>query len=57
MPPTTLEGELSAAGLRIALVVARFNDYLTFHMRDAAINTFARCGGNSPESSVPGSRS
>ena len=59
--PAELEGELSAAGLRIALVVARFNDYLTFHMRDAAINTFKRMGGNPDDAStftvayVPGS--
>ncbi len=61
MPHTNLEGELTAAGLRIALIVARFNDYLTFHMRDAAINTFSRMGGNADDEAsltvayVPGS--
>lgn len=61
MPHTNLEGELTATGLRIALVVARFNDYLTFHMRDAAINTFTRMGGNADDPAsltvayVPGS--
>ncbi len=61
MPHTNLEGELTATGLRIALIVARFNDYLTFHMRDAAINTFARMGGKADDEAsltvayVPGS--
>ena len=44
--PHTLEGELVATHVRIAVIVARFNDYITFHMRDAAIDLFKRSGGN-----------
>ncbi len=44
--PHTLEGDLIATHVRIAVIVARFNDYITFHMRDAAIDQFKRLGGN-----------
>lgn len=55
-----LEGELVVRGdARIALIVSRFNDYLTFHMRDTAINVFERSGGNAEKqltvAYVPGS--
>lgn len=53
-----LEGELLAGGAKIAIVVSRFNDYLTEHMLKAAVNTFTRLGGD-PEHltvvHVPGS--
>ena len=40
-----LEGELLAGDARIAIVVSRFNDYLTEHMLGAAVNTYHRLGG------------
>jgi 6,7-dimethyl-8-ribityllumazine synthase len=53
-----LEGELLAGGVKIAIAVSRFNDYLTEHMLKAAVNTFTRLGGD-PEhltvAHVPGS--
>lgn len=44
--PQHLEGGLTASGLRLALVVSRFNDYLTSHMERAAVNTWKRLGGD-----------
>lgn len=44
--------------MTIALVVSRFNDYLTEHMATAAIDTFRRCGGDDARLTVvrvPGS--
>jgi len=43
--PTPLEGELAAASVRLALVVSRFNDYLTDHMAAAAVRAWKRLGG------------
>ena len=53
-----LDGSLDASGTRIALVVSRFNDYLTRHMELSAVSTFIRLGGNSAHltvTHVPGS--
>jgi 6,7-dimethyl-8-ribityllumazine synthase len=56
--PTTLEGDLLARNAKIAIVVSRFNDYLTAHMLNAAVIAVGRLGGD-PESlasaHVPGS--
>jgi 6,7-dimethyl-8-ribityllumazine synthase len=41
-----LEGALTAGPLRLALVVSRFNDYLTSHMAQAAMRTYHRLGGD-----------
>ena len=53
-----LEGKLFAIDSRIALVVSRFNEYLTHHMQETAQATYERLGGN-PQSltiaHVPGS--
>lgn len=56
--PERIEGELTAKGVRIALVVARFNSYLTEHMAIAAQNTYTRLGGDCEQLAlihVPGS--
>ena len=56
--PKNLEGDLLAGDARLAVVVSRFNDYLTSHMLAAAVNTFARLGGkdaNLTVAHVPGS--
>jgi 6,7-dimethyl-8-ribityllumazine synthase len=53
-----LEGDLLARGAKIAVVVSRFNDYLTSHMLASAVNTFARLGGEDVDltvAHVPGS--
>ncbi len=44
--PETLEGELLADAARVAVVVSRFNDYLTSHMQIAAERTWQRLGGD-----------
>jgi 6,7-dimethyl-8-ribityllumazine synthase len=55
---TQLEGELLAGDAKVAVVVSRFNDYLTEHMLASAVNTFTRLGGrdeNLTIARVPGS--
>ena len=54
----TFEGELLANDAKVALVVSRFNDYLTRHMQEAAVNTWKRLGGDDQRLAVvhvPGS--
>jgi 6,7-dimethyl-8-ribityllumazine synthase len=56
--PKNLEGDLLAHDARIAIVVSRFNEYLTDHLLAAAVNTFTRLGGrdtNLTIAHVPGS--
>lgn len=43
--PNELEGDLQVNGARIAMVVSRFNDYLTSHMQDEAERMYKRLGG------------
>jgi 6,7-dimethyl-8-ribityllumazine synthase len=55
---TVLEGDLLARDARIAIVVSRFNDFLTRPMLDAAVATYQRHGGNGDQITiawVPGS--
>ena len=40
-----MEGSLSAAGLRTAIVVSRWNDFITERLLEGAINVFTREGG------------
>jgi 6,7-dimethyl-8-ribityllumazine synthase len=42
----TLEGKLSAAGLRFALIVSRFNDFIVGRLQDGAIDAIVRHGGD-----------
>ncbi|MEX2216942.1 MAG: 6,7-dimethyl-8-ribityllumazine synthase [Phycisphaeraceae bacterium] len=56
--PHELEGNLLAADARIAIVVARFNDYVTKHMLDNAVRAWHALGGrdeNITIAHVPGS--
>ena len=41
-----LEGKLSAAGLRFALIVSRFNDFIVGRLQDGAIDAIVRHGGD-----------
>src|SRR5690348_1302726 len=54
----TLEGHLSAAGLRFAIVVSRFNSFITERLLSGAVDALQRAGG-SPDQydvvKVPGS--
>ena len=43
--PTIVEGELRAEGLRFAIVVGRFNSFITERLLEGAINAIERCGG------------
>lgn len=41
----TVEGELVVGDAKIAIVVARFNEFITQHLLDGAVNTWTRLGG------------
>jgi len=56
--PNVIEGELLASGEKIAIVVSRFNDFITSKLLDGALDTIRRHGGNVDETTVvwvPGS--
>jgi len=42
--PKTVEGNLSAKGLKVALVVSRFNDFISERLQEGAIDTLLRSG-------------
>ena len=44
--PKTFEGHLSAAGLRFAIVVSRFNSFVTERLLAGALDALARSGGD-----------
>lgn len=53
-----IEGQLSASGLRLAIVAARFNSFIVQHLVDGAIDAVVRHGGNRNDLTlihVPGS--
>jgi len=56
--PQVIEGQLSAAGLRFAIVVSRFNSFITERLLGGATDALVRAGAN-PEAidivKVPGS--
>lgn len=41
-----INGELSAKGLKIGIVVSRFNGFLTEHLVKGAVDAFVRMGGD-----------
>ncbi len=52
-----LEGHFTAKGLKVALVAARFNDFITSKLIEGAIDAFVRNGGNEKDltlARVPG---
>jgi 6,7-dimethyl-8-ribityllumazine synthase len=56
--PTTLEGELTSGNARIAIVVSRFNEFITERLLDSAIHCYERHGGDTDKLTVawvPGS--
>lgn len=58
MAQTVLEGALSASGLKIAVVVARFNSFITERLLEGALDIWRRSGGNIDDLTVvrvPGS--
>jgi len=56
--PRVIEGELSAAGLRFAIIVSRFNSFITERLLAGATDALTRMGAN-PDNidivKVPGS--
>ena len=45
-PGKVFEGGLSAEGLRIGIVCARFNEFFVGKLLDGAMDAFVRHGGN-----------
>ncbi len=57
--PKTIEGELSAKGLRFGLVVSRFNDFVTSRLLGGALDALGRSGAEDGDITVvrvPGAR-
>jgi 6,7-dimethyl-8-ribityllumazine synthase len=58
LQPGTIEGELSAAGLRFAIAVSRFNGFITERLLSAGIDALERAGARGKDVDivhVPGS--
>jgi 6,7-dimethyl-8-ribityllumazine synthase len=56
--PRVMEGHLSAAGLRVALVVSRFNEFITSKLEGGALDALTRCGAKDSDIAIfrtPGS--
>ncbi len=56
--PKTLEGRLSAKGLKLAIVVSRFNDFISERLLGGAVDTLLRSGARDSDVEVvkvPGS--
>ncbi len=48
----TIEGKLTAQGMKAALVVGRFNDFISAKLMEGAIDTLVRHGAESDDISV-----
>jgi 6,7-dimethyl-8-ribityllumazine synthase len=58
LQPGKINGELSASGLRFAIVVSRFNSFITERLLSAAVDALSRAGASSKDVDVihvPGS--
>jgi 6,7-dimethyl-8-ribityllumazine synthase len=44
--PNNIEGNLNAAGLKFGIVVSRFNDFITSHLVDGAVDAIIRHGAS-----------
>jgi len=44
--PKVFEGKLSAAGLRVAVIVSRFNDFISSRLVDGAMDALVRHGAD-----------
>ena len=54
-PPTpvpSIDGALTATGLRVALVVSRFNSFITERLLDGAVDALVRHGGSAADQLV-----
>jgi 6,7-dimethyl-8-ribityllumazine synthase len=52
LQPRKIEGELSAAGLRFAIAVSRFNSFITERLLAAAVDALERAGAASKDVDV-----
>ena len=50
--PRSIEGELSAKGMRFGIVVSRFNSFITEKLLAGALDAISRSGGNLGDVSV-----
>lgn len=50
--PKFLEGKLNAAGLKFAIVVSRFNDFITEKLLSGALDALTRSGANDEDITV-----
>ena len=56
--PKSIEGQLTATGLKFAIVVSRFNSFICERLLSGALDAIARSGGNADDIEivkVPGS--
>lgn len=44
--PNVIQGDLSAKGMKFAIVAARFNDFITAKLMDGAVDALARHGAS-----------
>ena len=49
VPGVSFEGELKADGLRFAIVVSRFNSFITDRLLAGALDAIGRCGGKAED--------
>ena len=49
VPGVSFEGELKADGLRFAILVSRFNSFITERLLSGAVDAIERCGGKSAD--------
>jgi 6,7-dimethyl-8-ribityllumazine synthase len=52
LQPSTIDGELSAAGLRFGMVVSRFNSFITERLLSGAADALERAGAKSKDVDV-----
>jgi len=50
--PATIEGQLSAEGLKTGLVVARFNSFITERLLEGALDALVRHGASAEDQTV-----
>jgi 6,7-dimethyl-8-ribityllumazine synthase len=52
LQPTSINGELTASGLRFGIVVSRFNNFITDRLLAAAVDALSRAGATSENVAV-----
>src|ERR1700740_1263018 len=54
LQPRSINGKLTASGLRFAIVVSRFNSFITQRLRAAAVDALERAGAGNEDVDVVG---